>query len=106
MNLKSVAVFLQLEIILGVLASSTNRTANTTTRSPSVNVTHGIDNTTKRSPSANGTNGIENTTKQSSTTTHVQLTDDYKGYVVDLTRGSFNDSVANGSYFVMFYDPT
>ena len=27
-------------------------------------------------------------------------------FVVDLTRDSFNQSVANGSHFVMFYDPT
>ena len=55
------------------------------------------------SASANETNRMNNTTTQSPTAKHVQSPDDK--FVVDLTRDSFNQSVANGSHFVMFYDP-
>ena len=54
--------------------------------------------------SANEINRIANITTQSPTTKTVQAPDDK--FVVDLTRDSFNQSVANGSHFVMFYDPT
>ena len=54
--------------------------------------------------SANETNRMANITTQSPTTKSLQAPDDK--FVVDLTRDSFNQSVANGSHFVMFYDPT
>ena len=54
--------------------------------------------------SANETNRMANITIQSPTTKSVQAPDDK--FVVNLTRDSFNQSVANGSHFVMFYDPT
>ena len=54
--------------------------------------------------SSKRTNGTANSTTPSPTTMSVQATDDK--FVVDLTQESFNKSVANGSNFVMFYDPT
>ena len=53
-----------------------------------------------------GRKGTANTTAQSPATNRVQPTEDNKSFVVDLTRDSFNESVGNGSYFIMFYDPT
>ena len=50
------------------------------------------------------TNGTAKSTTPSPTTMSVQAPDDK--FVVDLTRDSFNQSVGNGSHFVMFYDPT
>ena len=55
--------------------------------------------------SANGTNGKLNTTTLSPTTEHIQAIEDHKRYVVNLTRDSFNVSVANSSHFVMFFSP-
>ena len=54
--------------------------------------------------SANRTNGTANSTRPSPTTMNVQAPDDK--FIVELTRESFNQSVANGSHFLMFYDPT
>ena len=54
--------------------------------------------------SANGTNETPNSNTPSPTTISAQATDDK--YVVELTEESFNQSVANGSHFLMFYDPT
>ena len=56
------------------------------------------------SATANNKNRMNNTTTKRPTTNHVLAPDDK--FVVDLTRDSFNQSVANGSHFVMFYDPT
>ena len=50
--------------------------------------------------------GTVNTSTQTPTTKQVQATDGKNIYVVELTRDSFNESVVNGSHFVMFYDPT
>ena len=54
--------------------------------------------------SANRTNGKDSKTTPSPAKESIQVSDDK--FVVDLTRDSFNQSFANGSHFVMFYDPT
>ena len=54
--------------------------------------------------SANRKNGTASITTDRTTTKRVQASDDK--FVVDLTRDSFTESVSNGTYFVMFYDPT
>ena len=50
--------------------------------------------------------GTANTSTQTPNTKQVQATDGKNIYVVDLTQDSFNESVVNGSHFLMFYDPT
>ena len=56
--------------------------------------------------SVNGTNGTSNTITLNPTTNDIHATEDKTSDVNDLTMDSFNDSIAKGSHFIMFYDPT
>ena len=114
MKLKGVALFPQL-LIVGALTNGRNGTDNTTTQSFTTKRVQATDDKniyvgdlTKDSfnvnASGNRTNSMNTTTTQSPTTKTIQDPDDK--FVVDLTRDTFNKSVANGSHFVMFYDPT
>ena len=65
-----------------------------------------IINVNASTASISGTYGTYNTNTHSVIKTRFQATSDNRSHVVDLTSNSFNETVANGTYFVMFYDPT